>query len=141
MLSSSGFLIRFIDIGLILLLGFLWISDISSFTHIEMPNKPPEQSEASQQQSLTFVRVDVAKAGQFVVRQVEPAEEICAPDGRAALEDCLRATKDRLEGNDRRPIVLIEPSDESAVQHTVDVMDVCDRLGIAKNINKSELQL
>jgi biopolymer transport protein ExbD len=140
MLSSSGFLIRFIDIGLILLLGFLWISDISSFTHIEMPNKTPNQK-TTQQQSLTFLRVEVQKKGNFTVRQVDPEEEVCTPMGRKALEACLKSAQDRITSDDGQPVVLIKPAENSAVQHTVDVMDICDRLGIPKNISKSELQL
>lgn len=141
MLDNSGFLIRFIDIGLILLLGFIGISDISSFSRIEMPNRKPKQEKTQQQQSRAFIRVEVLKRGNFAVRQMDPEKELCTPDDRKALERCLRSTQNRLQKGDRQMIVLIEPTEASAVQHTVDVMDICDRLGVPKSINKSELQL
>jgi biopolymer transport protein ExbD len=140
MLSSSGFLIRFIDIGLILLLGFMWISDISSFTHIEMPNETQSQ-QSTQQAEPAFLRVSVKKQGAFEVERLDPETDVCAPTGRQALEDCLRGARGDIQAQDRRPIVLIKPMKASATQHTVDVMDVCDRLGIAKSIRKSHLQL
>lgn len=141
MLNSSGFLIRFIDIGLILLLGFIGISDISSFTRIEMPNKKPNQNNTQQQQSPSFLRVKVQRGGSFTVRRIDPEKEVCAPAGRKALEKCLRSAQNRIEEKDGKPVVLIKPAEASAVQHTVDVMDICDRLEIPKNISKNEFQL
>lgn len=140
MLNSSGFLIRFIDIGLILLLGFLWISDISTFTQIEMPNEEEEQ-QSTEQTDTFFLKVQVLKGGEFTLVEMESQEVLCSEVPRPDLEECLRTARDRIQGEEARPVVLIEPIKASAVQHTVDAMDICDRLGIPKSISKSKLQL
>jgi len=139
MLNRSGFLIRFIDIGLILLLGFLWISDISTFAQIEMPDDEEEQS--TEQTDTFFLKVQVLKAGEFTLVEMGSQDVLCSDVSRSQLEKCLRTARDRIQSEEERPVVLIEPIKASAVQHTVDVMDICDRIGIPKSISKRQLQL
>ena len=45
-MTSRGFLIRFIDIGLILLFGFVMISDIESLSQVELsPESSAQEAE------------------------------------------------------------------------------------------------
>lgn len=140
MLSRGGFLIRFIDIGLIILMGFIWISDISAFSHINMPSK--SQKEATENKmEMVFLDVRVAKGGLFTVVNQDSKNVPCQQVDRKALESCLNTVDQTLRQNKQRPVVLIKPDKASAVQHTVDVLDICDRLGIPKNIYNRELRL
>ena len=139
-MRSSGFLIRFIDIGLIVLFGFLWISDIDTYSRIDMPGSQPSQPQ-SETSEISYLRVQIEPGGIFTVISQETSGALCRDVGLQALESCLVDARDNLQSEGRRTVVLVEPSESSIVQHTVDVLDVCDRHGISKNINARELEL
>ena len=139
-MQRSSFLIRFIDIGLIILFGFITISDIDTYSRIDMPGS--DQSTTSDDpKQMTLVTVEIAPGGVFTV--VERASETvpCQDVDRDGLEECLVNVRDRLQQAGEQAVVLVEPDERSIVQHTVDVLDICDRHGILKNINASELKL
>lgn len=135
-MATRGFLIRFIDIGLIVLFGFLMISDIEAASRVELAGSPESAEETVEPDAETaYVVVRIAADGAFLVGAPE-----AAPEERARFEttEALTAALDRLSRSDaaagRETVVLIEPDPASAVQRTVDVMDVADRLGIAKSL-------
>lgn len=139
-MKNTGFLVRFIDIGLIILFGFIWVSDISTFSHIDMSgNEKDQQSE--QTEEITILRVQVDRGGDYSVLNQQTETPECNNVSTAELERCLVRSTEEVTQRGRRAVVLIEPSEESAVQHTVNVLDICQRLGIPKNINKKPLQL
>lgn len=139
-MKNTGFLLRFIDIGLIILFAFVWVSDITTFSHIDMSGNEKD-NRTQEDERIVLLKVQVNRGGNFVVVNQESGTVQCSQVGRAALENCLDRANRELQEKDRRAVVLISPSEESAVQHTVDVLDICQRLGIPKNINKEQLQL
>jgi biopolymer transport protein ExbD len=139
-MQNAGFLVRFIDIGLIILFGFIWVSDISTFTHINMSGDEQEQ-QSEQAEKIEILKVQIRRGGVFSVVNQETGNTECRDVRRKALQSCLDRADQESRQRDRRAVVLIEPSEASAVQHTVDVLDICQRLGIPKNINKKPLQL
>lgn len=139
-MHNSGFLVRFIDIGLIILFGFIWVSDISTFSHIDMSGDEQEQ-QSEQTEKITILRVQVAQRGIYSVKNQQTDAVECSEVNQTVLERCLDRASGEVTERGRRAVVLIDPSRESAVQHTVNVLDICQRLGIPKNINKKPLQL
>jgi len=139
-MNDAGFLIRFIDIGLIILFGFIWVSDITTFTHIDMSGDEQEQ-QTQKNERLAILEVQVKRGGLFAVTNQESGAIECENVRRDELQSCLSRADQELAQRNKRAVVLINPSEASAVQHTVDVLDVCQRLGIPKNINKDPLQL
>ncbi|QXD15902.1 biopolymer transporter ExbD [Rhodocaloribacter litoris] len=138
---GSGFLLRFIDIGLIILFGFLMITDIQIFSQIKMPGRA-EDATVPDAQRLSFVTVEILPGGRFTVVEREREEVFCHNvTALDRLEACLVAVRDALRQRDRQPVVLINPARGSIVQHTVDVLDICDRNGILKNINREAIKL
>lgn len=184
-MATRGFLIRFIDIGLIVLFGFLMISDIEASSRVELAGSEASTDTAPEpEEAQAFVVVEIAADGAFVVREspappedagsgvgrvlttgVESGETVAVADsgvapgeeaaavadsvmrvgsaagtgelrvgGAAALTEALRRLAASNEAAGRRTVVLIEPHPASEVQRTVDVMDVCDRLGLTKSL-------
>lgn len=132
-MATRGFLIRFIDIGLIVLFGFLMISDIEAASRVDLAGSPESAEEPDAETAYVLVRI--AADGAFLVG----TPEVVAEDRvRFETKEELTAALERLSGSDaaagRETVVLIEPHPASAVQRTVDVMDVADRLGIAKSL-------
>ena len=139
-MKNTGFLLRFIDIGLIVLFAFVWVSDITTFSQIDMSGGDKSEK-TDPNEDIILLKVDVNRGGEFTVTNQESNAVRCDGVDRDALESCLDRANQELTKRGRRPVVLISPSEKSAVQHTVDALDVCQRLGIPKNINKKPLQL
>ncbi len=137
-MASRGFLIRFIDIGLIVLFGFLMISDIEASSRVDLADSRPDaqEEEAPQEErARAFVLVEIGGDGLF--RVSDPAAE-AAPvpvRGSGALEVEVTRRMDAHATADFETVVLIQPEPASIVQLTVDAMDVADRLGVAKSLS------
>jgi biopolymer transport protein ExbD len=135
--ASRGFLIRFIDIGLIVLFGFLMISDIEASSRVELADTRPDDEEPSvveEERARAFVLVEIGGDGMF--RLSDPLGEEAptqVPRG-PVLERELRRRIQAHAVQGLESVILIQPDPASVVQLTVDAMDVADRLGAAKSL-------
>ena len=134
-MTSRGFLIRFIDIGLILLFGFVMISDIESLSQVELSPESSAQEAEQDETDRTFVTVVIDPDDVFAIADPASGTVIAAGIARTdVLSELLRRLQEDTEQAQRHLIVLISPDPNSTVQRTVDVMDVCDRLNLAKSL-------
>jgi len=134
-MASRGFLIRFIDIGLIVLFGFLMISDIDSSSRVELADTRAEpEASPEEEREQAFVLVEIAADGMYLVSdpRVE-GDGVTAEDSEALAQELLRR-RGAHRDLDVETVVLIQPDPSSLVQSTVDAMDVCDRLSLAKSL-------
>lgn len=137
-MATRGFLIRFIDIGLIVLFGFLMISDIDAMSRVDLAGAQQdvaEPAEVSEDDERGFIAVDILPDGRFLLS--DPRDPEAAITGAATVEALTAelAARHRIHTElGTETVVLIQPDPASAVQHTVDVMDVCDRLGLMKSL-------
>ncbi len=140
-MASKGFLIRFIDIGLIVLFGFVMLSDIEVLSQVEMSTGDDSQEEESSIER-TMITVAIGADGAFSLIDFESgsvfASTVAGLDG---LEAMLRQIRDLSAASGRETVVLIQPDDNSIVQRTVDVMDVADRLGVGKSLQTAPPEL
>ncbi len=100
-----------------------------------------QKQQSEQTEEIAILRVNVGQGGVYSVMNRKTGEVECSEVEQSGLERCLGRANKESSQRGRRAVVLIEPSEESAVQHTVNVLDICQRLGIPKNINKAPLQL
>jgi biopolymer transport protein ExbD len=129
---TGGMIVRLIDVVLIILFGFIAISDIQLKRQIKMPGPPDEKNQPKQETSrLLFVRID--KAGKLTLRMDDT--DLATESETTALSHTLgRVIKEiRLEG--QIPVVIIDPEPDASMQRTIDVFDLCEQLGVAKSIN------
>ena len=135
-MASRGFLIRFIDIGLIVLFGFLMISDIDVSSRVELADAREAAEEPADDEPTQrgFVLVEVGSDGAYRVSDPRLADDVVRADDPDALAAELRR-RDALNAEaELETIVLLQPHPASLVQETVDAMDVCDRLGLPKSL-------
>jgi len=128
MLTRNGLIIRLIDIALIILFGFIAISDIKVNAQIKLPS--PVQSESTESQNL-FVLVKINPDATYELAQNQMIEKI---ESIVSLEKKLAALRENYTNNDVALHVLIEPQRGSIIQRTIDVLDICTKLDITKNI-------
>jgi biopolymer transport protein ExbD len=122
--QKSGFVVRFVDVVLILLFGFISISSVRATeidlpTSTETPTPPPETEEV--------VFVGIRADGTYLLddEQVEI---------RGANE-LLRFISAELERIGDRPVkARIRASHDTPMRYLVDAARVCDRLGLPKAI-------
>ena len=132
---KGGMIIRLIDVVLITLLGFLGITDFEIKSQIKLPSAvDSDQREIKQQ----FIFLDIKNDQQFDVVDGQNTKEI---DGIDALEDFLVKLNHHYLQNYKQMIVVIEPGLETVVQTTVDVMDICEKHNIFKNLSYSQVDL
>ena len=127
-MNKGGFIIRLIDITLIILFGFISISDLKVQGLIKLPQLV--EGEDSQQQIIPLV-IKIAGAQQFEYienRQARPASSL------AELEIFMEETVDRHQQERGNILVFIKPDIDTPVQLTVDVIDLCRKFNLTKNL-------
>lgn len=131
-MKKSSFLIRFIDIGLILLFGFVIISDITVRSQIVLPGHDPSISEDTQS-LLLFL--EIMESNQFKVTEIETQLMYDEINGLSELEELLTAIRLEKLAENVEVAAVVHPQDEATMQQLIDVLDICDRIGITRNIN------
>ncbi len=135
-MHRRGYLLRFIDLGLIILFGFLMISDITVISQITLPGKSDEPAELPADESQVFLGVSIDKDGRYqVVNLADKSPLHVNINSAEELQFVLSTIDDQNKAEGKVLNILIEPAPESHMQKLVDVLDVCERLAIQKNIN------
>ena len=132
---KGGMIIRLIDVVLITLLGFLGITDFEVKSQIKLPSAADNDQQEIKQQ---FIFLDIKDNQQFDVVDGQNTKEI---EGINELEDFLVKLNNHYIQNYKQMIVVIEPGLETVVQTTVDVMDICEKHNILKNLSYSQVDL
>lgn len=134
-MRRRGYLLRFIDLGLIILFGFLMISDITVISQVTLPGKSDADAAPSPEQ-LVYRGVSIQDDGQFQVINLEDRTALHVNiNSTEELEFVLQTLRDQHREAGVTLNLLIEPAPASHMQKLVDVLDVCERLSIPKNIN------
>jgi len=137
-MSKGGTLIRLIDVAMIILFGFIAISDIKVRAQIKLPSEKQESldNEEEKQPELVFVRIDADHV--FVVEHNH--EQLLTTNVTGELEAFLKQLMVTYRADKRDMVVLVEPHEDSVIQRTIDVLDMCERNRIPKNINYESMQ-
>ena len=128
---KSGTILRLVDVVFILLFGFLSISEINRRGIFQLPKKSEVETEETVPTSIV---VEISKDGDFICGSEKLVLDENDPDKRIEL---LRGyiQQEYNEREDKEGVFVEIRSDrEAAIQHAVDVKDVCDHLGIVSTI-------
>jgi biopolymer transport protein ExbD len=107
-MTSRGFLIRFIDIGLIVLFGFILISDIENLSQVELSRAAETQEVDDDRVERAFVTVAIAPDGSFAVADPASGDVLAAGVNRIdVLTELLRRVKVENQSMERDLVVLI----------------------------------
>ena len=118
MSTSTTLLIRFIDLGLLLLMAFLAIADLAPSVQVALPHGGGAGEVAS------VMRIQFNQDALIVQR--EPVGDIlCQEISLKGLAECIRSLK-----RDPSPY-LLTPVANATVQRLVHVMDVCKQERVA----------
>lgn len=132
-MSKGGMIIRYIDIALTVLFGFIAISDLEIKTQIRLPS---ELSAITKPTQINTVSIIVLEGSRYTLMEAD--KPIISDTTLERVEDALLEVRKRYVAQQQDVLVLIQPDPNSPIQLTVNVLDVCERNHIAKNINYVE---
>lgn len=133
-------IIRLIDIVLIVLFGFITISDIDIKGALSLPSKKVKATQSSPKKPKVFVEVEIDENDMFYIRRL--GQEKVTARGIQNLEVALVTLRSRIQQREGSDIaVIIKPREMSPIQSTVDVLDLCSRHKIPKNIARRSMAL
>ncbi len=135
-MRRRGYLLRFIDLGLIILFGFLMISDITVISQVTLPGKSDEPADPNQDDDQVHLGVSIGADGKYEVINLTDRTQLHGGiSSSEELQFVLQTLDNQHTAREQVLNILIEPTPSSPMQKLVDVLDVCERLGIQKNIN------
>ncbi len=126
-MSQSGMLIRLIDVVLILLFGFISISELSEKSSIQLPVSSQTPPSPPDVEEVLFVAI--AADGRYVLEQAQ--NRTLMP---AELRRYLRAEKSRADRAGTKLRVRVRSNWNTPIKYTMYIADLCDELGIRKGI-------
>ena len=133
-------IIRLIDIVLIVLFGFITISDIDIKGALSLPSKKAKVTQSSPKKPKVFVEVEIDENDRFYVSRL--GQQKVTATGIRKLEVALVTLRSRIQKTEGSDIaVIIKPREMSPIQSTVDVLDLCGRHKIPKNIARRSMAL
>ncbi|MDI6401631.1 biopolymer transporter ExbD [Balneolaceae bacterium ANBcel3] len=138
-MKKTTFLIRFIDIGLIILFGFIVISDITIRSQIELPGSDP--SEQTEDRDLMLFVINIDLNDQYRLTDFHESITHGTFTGVESLEPALRSLNKNIIEDGKSPVALIQIDESVTIQRLIDILDLCDRLGIPKNVNIESFRL
>ena len=139
-MNQRGILIRLIDVGLIILLGFVSISDITVRAQIKLPSPRADQdAEEPEELVVYYITIHADERVSILGPNRETTEWTAIT--RTRLDTELPRLRDRLRAEKKQLVVLLEPELDTSMQALVDVLDICQRHRILKNIANKALEL
>lgn len=132
-MDGGGMMIRLIDVVLILLFGFISISEVSDKADIHLPTskRTPIQSPAQEE----IVVVGITQQGLFILKhgriQLESTEE---------LEQYLTQLQTRATAAGGTFRVRVRPHKDTPIRYTMQVASICDKLHIPKGIDVKKIE-
>lgn len=132
-MGKAGMIIRYIDIALTMLFGFIAISDIERKTQVNLPR---EVATVTAPSKLKTVSVLVLEGPRYTV--MEGALEVASDGDLRKIEQVMQALRQSHLRRNEEVIFLIQPDPNAPIQLTVNVLDICERNHFVKNINYVE---
>lgn len=121
-MGKSGFVVRFVDVVLILLFGFISISSVRA-TEIELPESSETPAPTPEVEEIVFV--GIRPDGTYLVD--EERQQLRGP------RELLVFVNSELDRLGERPVkVRIRASHDTPMRYLVDAARVCDELGVPK---------
>lgn len=111
MKRGSGHLLRFIDLGLLLLLAFLSVAELNPTIQVQLPGA------SNTTWGTTVARVVFDHDWNGAVQRLDNSQILCQTSSKAALEACM-AQQARIR-------FLLAPVKAATVQQIVTLLDAC----------------
>ncbi len=113
-------LMVFIDLGFILLVGFLILTDTTPIENVALPSADESEAPVSEEDRSVY-EVTFDGEVRFTVVLVEQQAVLCTYAGSEALIACMNA----LIARSARSVFVLNPRGVASVQQLVNILDTC----------------
>lgn len=110
-------LLVFIDLGFVLLVGFLILTDTAPRNNVILPGDVEEQSVSASE--LAVFNVHFNEVGRFWIENGE--QSFCDLQGPELLESCMQ----QIVENHANSVFVLAPAGRATVQQLVIIFDMC----------------
>ena len=128
MMNQGGIVIRLVDVVLILLFGFISISEISSKSIIHLPKST--QTEYSLPDKENLLIVGITPQGKFLVE-----DESQLLSDFQSLKNYILNKNEKNQKNKIETRVRIRSNWNTPIKYTIAVANLCDELKIPKGMD------
>lgn len=111
-------LMVFIDLGFVLLVGFLILTETAPRINVALPGEPEVEERSTSEDQPDVFNLRFSGTLGFLVDDGQ--EAVCNPEGLEALVSCM-------EQLPRTAIFVLIPEGQAPVQHLVSLLDLCRR--------------
>lgn len=126
-MNNNRLMVRLIDVALIILLGFIAISRLKTeYVDLPSPGEAPPPNEQLHQASLHIYRDFYVLDDGGRKQRVRSISD---------LESTLIARNAQYRARRAKFVMNIAPHEKSLMQNLIDVLDICQRNEIEKNID------
>ncbi|MCA9732139.1 MAG: biopolymer transporter ExbD [Deferribacteres bacterium] len=131
---NSGLIVRLVDVVLIILFGFIGISDIKVKRQIKVPGKTVEtETPQENQKNNVMVVVDFYEDDLYIFSVENKPIGDCR--GLSKVRNQMLDYRDQY-GNDSTGVVFIlRPNETVSMQQTINVFDICEKEKLARSID------
>jgi len=135
-MNQGGLIIRLIDVVLIILLGFLNISDFVLKTQIKLDSG---KSTTTARVKTRLYNVFIVEGGFYRIEDVQNDKKLeFAPPKEIALQEIeLYLTNEFNQNTSQnvKTLVVLRSSENTKIQLTIDVLDICEKHKIPRSIS------
>lgn len=124
-MNTGGFLLRFVDVVLILLFGFIVISDLDEDTEIILPESYETEQITPGRERIIYISINAE--GTYL----NESENIQF-DNLESLESYILSKKNEFGNNIK---IRIRANYDTHVKHAIAVAQICDQLQVRKAID------
>jgi biopolymer transport protein ExbD len=127
-MNKTSSLVRFVDVVLILLFGFISISEVTQQSKIKLPESVETPPSYPDKEEIIFI--GVTPEGNYLVEN--ESKLITSP---RQLRRYVADVKRRYEARNLPLRIRIRANWDSPIKYTIRAADICDQLGIPKGID------
>ena len=131
---NSGLIVRLVDIVLIILFGFIGISDIKVKRQIKVPGKTVESEKPQEnEKNNTMIVVDFYSDDLFIFSINN--EEIGRTFGLSQAHAKFLEYRNNYKQDSSGVVFILRPNETVTMQQTIDVFDICEKEKLQKGID------
>lgn len=115
-------LMVFIDLGFILLVGFLLVSDTTQKENVALPSDKEEEQQNQAEIGVTY-EVQFNANFDFLVLNLREQVVVCFASGIEEFASCVLSLTEAAS----QPVFVLSPFGRASVQQLVSLLDLCKR--------------
>ena len=127
-MTKKGIILRLVDVVLILLFGFISISEVTRQSKIDLAKTTEFPVEKLENEEIVII--GITDDGKFLV-----ADETIIVDDLNILKNYIVSKNEIFKNNNTKMRIRVRSNWDTPIKYTLWLSELCDRIGIAKSVD------